>query len=73
MAADPIPALVALVRERPDPRAITNWIVAYLGKRSARDRQTALQTLKLAFEARQAEDPRGTGLVLKVIQRLQAG
>jgi len=72
MGADPIPALLALLGERPDPRAVTNWIVAYLGKRSARDRQTALQNLRVEFEARQAADPRGSGLVLKVIQRLQA-
>lgn len=71
MGADPIPALLALVRERPDPRAITNWIVAYLGKRSARDRRLALQTLRLEFEARQTADPRGSGLVLRVIEKLQ--
>ena len=71
MGSDPVPALLALVRERPDPRAVTNWIVAYLGKRSARDRRLALQTLQLEFESRQAADPRESGLVLRVIQRLQ--
>ena len=70
MATDPIPALLALVHDKPDPRVVSDWIVAYLGKRSGRDRRLVLQTLRLEFEARQTTEPRTAGLVLRVIQNL---
>ena len=72
MATDPVPALLALVRDQPDPRTVSNWITAYLGKRSARDKRLALQSLKLEFEARQSAEPRIAGLVLRVVEKLQA-
>ena len=51
---------------------MSNWITAYLGKRSARDKRLALQSLKLEFEARQSAEPRIAGLVLRVVEKLQA-
>ena len=73
MAADPVPALLALIKDRPDPRAVSNWITAYLGKRDAKDRKRALASLQAEFEARKAADPRGAGMVLGIVAKLQAG
>ena len=73
MATDPVPALLALVRDRPDPRAVSNWISAYLGKRAAPDRRRALETLRSEFASRLAADPRAAGLVLRVVERFLDG
>ena len=70
--ADPVQALIALAQERPDPKVIANWIAAYLGKRSASARRTALQALETAFSERQ-KDPaqaRVATLVVRVVQKL---
>jgi hypothetical protein len=72
MATDPVPALLALIKDRPDPRAVSSWIVAYLGKRDAKDRKRALASLQAEFEARKAADPRGAGMVLGIVAKLQA-
>jgi hypothetical protein len=72
MAKDPIPALEALLKDRLDPRVVSSWIAAYLGKRSDREKRLALQTLRMEFESRQATSPRSAGLVLRVIDNLLA-
>jgi hypothetical protein len=72
MAKDPIPALEALLKDRFDPRIVANWITAYLGKRSDRDKRLALQALRMEFESRKASSPRAAGLVLRVIDNLSA-
>jgi hypothetical protein len=51
---------------------VTNWITAYLGKRSDRDKRLALQMLRMEFESRKATSPRAAGLVLRVIENLSA-
>jgi hypothetical protein len=73
MARDPGPALLALVQEKLDPRAVSQWITAYLGKRSEREKRLALQALQLEFQSRMANEPRSAGLVLRVIENLLAG
>jgi hypothetical protein len=70
MAKDPVPALEALLKERLDPRAVSGWITAYLGKRSDREKRLALRALRMEFEARQTTSPRSAGLVLRVIDNL---
>ncbi len=73
MATDPVPALLALIKDRPDPRAVSAWIIAYLGKRDAKDRKRALASLQAEFESRKAADPRGAGMVLGIVTKLQRG
>jgi hypothetical protein len=51
---------------------VTNWITAYLGKRSDRDKRLVLQMLRMEFESRKATRPRAAGLVLRVIENLSA-
>jgi len=68
MAQDPVPALEALLKDKLDPRVVSNWITAYLGKRSDRDKRLALQALRMEFQSRQAAAPRAAGLVLRVIE-----
>jgi hypothetical protein len=72
MAREPGPALLALVQEKLDPRAVSQWITAYLGKRTTREKRLALQALQLEFRSRQAAEPRAAGLVLRVIENLLA-
>jgi hypothetical protein len=73
LARDPAPALLALVQDRLDPRAISQWITAYLGKRSDREKRLALQALQLEFQSRVIAEPRAAGLVLRVVQNLLDG
>jgi hypothetical protein len=70
MARDPGPALLALVQDKLDPRAVSQWITAYLGKRSTREKRLALQALQLEFQSRHSAEPRAAGLVLRVIENL---
>ncbi|MGZ6195990.1 MAG: hypothetical protein ACXWML_12275 [Candidatus Binataceae bacterium] len=73
MATDPVPALLALVKDRPDPRTASNWISAYLGKRAAPDRRRALAMLQSEFKARLAAEPRAATLILRVLEKIIAG
>jgi hypothetical protein len=70
MTRDPGPALMALVQDKLDPRVVSQWIVAYLGKRSEREKRLALQALQMEFQSRATTEPRTAGLVLRVIQNL---
>lgn len=72
MPTDPVPALLALIKDRPDPRAVSNWIIAYLGKRDAKEREKALMFLQKEFAARKAADPRGAGMVLGIVAKLMS-
>ena len=69
----PAQALIALAKERPDPRAVSSWIVAYLGKRSPKDQRTVLQSLAAEFDPSRASpaDARAYGLIFRVVQQLQ--
>jgi hypothetical protein len=70
MAKDPVPALEALLQAKLDPRVVSAWITAYLGKRPGREKRLALQALRMEFESRQTTSPRAAGLVLRVIDNL---
>ena len=72
MAREPGSAILALVQDKLDPRAVTQWITAYLGKRSPREKRLALQALQLEFQSRLTAEPRAAGLVLRVIENLLA-
>lgn len=71
--AEPTQMLLALAKERSDPKVVANWVTAYLGKRDAKARRTALAALEAAFAKPAAPaDARAVGLVLSVIRKIQA-
>jgi hypothetical protein len=71
--ADPIHDLIAVAQATPDPRVVANWITAYLGKRPLEAKQSTLHALGLQCEGRtvDAREQRASGLVLRVIRKLQ--
>ena len=72
--ADPVNDLLAVAQATPDPRAVSNWITAYLGKRPPAAKQTALQELARGVEKRTGGDRerRAATMVLHVIRKLQS-
>ena len=73
MATDPVPALIDLAKATPDPRAIANWLNAYLGTRPHDAKLAALKTLELAFSggAGGGTDPKATAMILRIVRRTQ--
>ncbi len=73
MATDPIPALLAVAKQTPDPRAIARWVDAYLGTRPLAAKLSALSALEAAFAAKQgdAADGRAAGMVVRIVQRMR--
>ncbi len=67
MATDPIPALLDLAKATPDPRAIANWLNAYLGTRPHEAKLEALKKLDLAFDAR--GDDKAAAMILRIVRR----
>lgn len=72
--ADPAQTLLSMARDRPDPRMITDWLTAFLGKKPLEAKRAALAALAAEFsKPRPAADTRAAGLVLRVVQKVQAG
>ena len=71
MATDPVPALIDLAKATPDPRAISNWLNAYLGTRPHEAKLTALTKLEQAFNGGpgSAADPKATAMILRIVRR----
>jgi hypothetical protein len=62
--------LLDVARDRPDPRAVTTWLVAYLGTRPLKAKQAALSALESQIhQMKPPPDQRIGGLVLRVIQK----
>jgi len=70
--ADPVQDLLSLATATPDPRLVSNWIVAYLGKRSLESKREILKKLEGDFAARQANatEKRAASLVLRCVQKV---
>ena len=73
MPTDPVAALIDLTKNTPDPRAISNWLNAYLGTRPHDAKVTALEKLTSAFSGRTGgeADQRVATMVLRIIRRAQ--
>ena len=70
---DPTQTLLALAKDRSDPKVVANWVTAYLGKRSPDARRIALAALEAAFVRPAAPaDARAVGLILSVVRKIQA-
>ena len=71
---EPVQMLLGVAKDRPDPRAVANWLVAYLGTRPLKAKVIALDGLESAVKATSpAPDKRVLGLVLGVIEKTRAG
>jgi len=62
--------LLDTARQRPDPRAVSTWLSAYLGTRPLKAKHAALSALESQIKALQPPpEPRVAGLVLRVIEK----
>jgi hypothetical protein len=70
--ADPVKDLMALAEATPDPRIVSNWISAYLGKRPLESKREILKKLEGEFAAKQANptEKRAAGLILRCVQKV---
>lgn len=72
MATDPVPSLLAIAKQTPDPRAVMKWLDAYLGTRPHDAKVSALKGLEQTFTAlASGADTKAASLVLRMIQRTQ--
>jgi hypothetical protein len=69
---DPVEMILGVAKDRPDPRAVSSWLTAYLGTRPLKAKYAALDTLEVQLKALPpATDQRARGLILRVIQKLR--
>jgi hypothetical protein len=70
--ADPVKDLIAIATATPDPRMVSNWISAYLGKRPPEQKREILKKLAAEFAARpaNANEARAAGLILRCVQKV---
>lgn len=69
--ADPVKDLMSLAAATPDPRLVSNWITAYLGKRPLQSKREILRKLEGDFTSRQTNpvEKRAAGLILRCVQK----
>jgi hypothetical protein len=68
--AEPVDMILDVARDRPDPRAVSNWLTAYLGTRPLKAKHAALSALESQLSTKTAPaDQRTVGLILRVIQK----
>lgn len=71
--SDAIQNMMRMAKDRPDPKGVSNWLVAFLGKRPRDMKRTMLTD----FEAEVMRtytapaDQRAATLVVKVIQKVR--
>ena len=67
---EPVQMILGVAKDRPDPRAVSNWLTAYLGTRPLKAKHAALGALESQLNALGTTvDQRTLGLVLRVIQK----
>lgn len=72
--SEPVQMLLGVAKDRPDPRAVSTWLVAYLGTRPLKAKFAALDTLESQIKSLvPAPEKRVLGLVLGVIEKTRAG
>ncbi len=72
MASDPVPTMMNMARERPDPKAVSQWLSAYLGKRPLDMKRALLAGFEAEIKSKHASpaDARAATLVLKMIAKV---
>jgi hypothetical protein len=75
MASDPVPTMMNMARERPDPKAVSQWLAAYLGKRPLKMKRELLDGFAAEIKGKYAgaADMRAATLVLKMIEKVREG
>ncbi|MGE3334412.1 MAG: hypothetical protein AB7I36_12275 [Rhodospirillaceae bacterium] len=70
--ADPVQDLLSLATATPDPRLVSNWISAYLGKRPIESKREILRKLEAEFAAREANanEKRAAGMIRRCVQKV---
>ncbi len=69
----PVQMILGVAKDRPDPRAISTWLNAYLGTRPLQAKHAALTALEAQLRAMSPPpDPRHAGLILRVIENVRA-
>lgn len=65
---------MSLATATPDPRLVSNWIAAYLGKRPLDSKREILLKLEADFTSRQANptEKRAAALILRCVQKVAA-
>ena len=73
MASDPVTTMVNMARERPDPKGVSQWLIAYLGKRPLDMKLELLKGFEAEIKAKHlgAADVRAATLVLKMIEKVR--
>jgi hypothetical protein len=73
MASDPVPTMMDMARARPDPKAVSQWLVAYLGKRPLAMKRDLLATCEAEIKRKYSgpADTRAATLVLRVIDKVR--
>lgn len=73
MASDPVPTMIDMARARPDPKGVSQWLVAYLGKRPLDMKRDLLAACEAEIKANYASpaDTRAATLVLRVIEKVR--
>ncbi len=67
---EPVRMILDVAKERPDPRAISTWLIAYLGTRPLKAKYAALDMLEDQLKTMNPPpDARSGGLVARVIQK----
>jgi hypothetical protein len=67
---EPVQMILDVARDRPDPRAVSTWLTAYLGTRPLKAKHAALSALESQLNALAAPaNQRIVGLILRVIQK----
>ncbi len=70
---EPVQMILNVARDRPDPRAVSTWLSAYLGTRPLKAKYAALSALESQLKALTSPpDQRIGGLILRVILNLRA-
>ena len=66
---EPVQMILGVAKDRPDPRAVSTWLSAYLGTRPLKAKYAALSALESQLQPLAATEPRVVGLILRVIQK----
>lgn len=70
---DAVQTMIGMAKDRPDPKAVSQWLVAYLGKRPLDMKRQLLATFEtdIAKRYNAATDQRAATLVTKVIEKVR--
>jgi len=71
--SDAVQNMIKMAKERPDPKGVSNWLIAFLGKRPLKMKQDMLNAFESEISStyNAPADQRAATLVVKVIQKVR--